>query len=252
MIKRMMLVFFVLLVLVSGNVYAEKADEIVNKCIKAMGGVEKIKAIKTMQIMGKSFQGAMELPVFVQIKRPDKIRVEATVQEQVVIQAFDGTNAWQIIPFLGSNEPNIISEEDAKFLKMQADIDGPLIDYKKKGNSIELVGEEDMEGTPVIKLKVTLKNGETENLYFDAENYMLLKRSIKIMKQENEIQVDGYYSDYKEVDGVMLPYTSESKAGGRTISLFTIEDVKMNKEIDDAVFAMPPKSKPKEEPSEKK
>jgi len=57
---------------------------------------------------------------------------------------------------------------------------------------VYFVRKEDMEGTPVYKLKLTLKNGDIRNIYIDAENYLELKVTSKRKTPGGEIVVDQF------------------------------------------------------------
>jgi hypothetical protein len=124
-----------------------------------------------------------------------------------------------------------------------------LFDYKEKGNTVELMGQEDMEGTPVYKLKITLKDGDVRYYFLDAEYFLELKVTSKIKRGEAEFDVETFLSDYKEVNGQMIAHAVESKAGGNVVSQITIETVEFDVPVDDAIFVMPVKSeeeKPKQ------
>jgi outer membrane lipoprotein-sorting protein len=139
---------------------AQTADELIEKNIQAHGGLDKIKGVQSMRMTGKIVGGGMEMPMLMEFKRPTSMRMEFTVQGMTGIQGYDGTTGWAVMPFVGKTEPEKMSPEDLKEMENQADIDGPLVDYKAKGHQVEYLGKADVEGTPVHKLKVTKKNGD--------------------------------------------------------------------------------------------
>ena len=104
-------------------------------------------------------------------KRPEMARLEFTIQGLTAVQAYDGSKAWQIMPFMGKKDPELMSGDETKEMEETADLDGPLVDYKAKGNTVELLGKEKIEGTDAYKLKVTLKNGDVQTQYIDADSY---------------------------------------------------------------------------------
>ena len=229
---------------------AQTVDEIIKKNIEARGGLDKITAVKSMKVTGKLLTQGIEAPVIMFIKRPNLIRMEFTLQGQSMIRAYNGETAWWINPFTGLTDPQKLPEEQAEDLIEQADMDGSLINYKEKGHQVELIGKEDMEGTEVYKLKLTLKNGNTRYLYIDSEYFLEIKVVAKIKRQGSEIEVENYVSDYKEVNGLMLPFSFDSKIGGNTTEQVTIEKYEMNVDIDDAIFNMPVPEKKQETPQE--
>ena len=126
-----------------------------------------------------------------------------------------------------------------------ADVDGPLVDYKTKGSTIELAGKEELEATPVYKLKVTLKTGDVKYIYLDAGNYLELKESEKRKEDGSTNEVDTSYSDYKAVAGVMIAHSSETRVNGAIDEQMSIEKIEVNVPIDDSIFKMPKKAQKK-------
>src|SRR2546430_8308652 len=102
--------------------------------------------------------GAMEMPVTMMKARPDQMRMDFTVQGMTGTQAYDGTTGWTVMPFMGKKEPEKMSEDMLKDMKDEADFDGPLFDYKTKGNKVEYIGKEDVQGSPAYKLKLDRKS----------------------------------------------------------------------------------------------
>src|SRR5260221_10270011 len=144
---------------------AQTADEIVAKHIVAQGGVVRLRAIQSMRITGDVDLGGMQAGFIEVHKRPMKVRRDISIQGLTLTQAYDGQNGWQIVPFTGKKDPELMPAEDLKQIQEQADLDGPLVDYKQKGNTVELIGKEKIEGATAYHLKVTLKNGNVRDLY---------------------------------------------------------------------------------------
>ena len=233
--------------LISAATWAQTADEIIAKHEAAMGGKDKIKAVKSERVTGKMVMGqGMEAPFTMEMARPNKMRMEFTFQGMTGVQAFDGTTGWSVMPFMGKTEPEAAPEEEAKKMQEQASMDGLLMDYKDFGRTVELVGKEDLEGTPVYKLKVTQKSGDVAYLYIDAEQYMLLKQTGKTKVRGQEIESETVFGDFKKVDGLTFPYSIEQKAAGMPGGMtMTVSNIELNPAVADSRFTMPP-------PSEKK
>src|SRR5262245_50198097 len=186
------------------------ADELIAKNIAAKGGMEKLKSVKSMRATGKmmGMQG-MEFPFVMTNKRPKSTRIEFTFQGMTGMQVYDGKTAWMSRPFMGKKEPEVMPPDQAKDMEEQADFDGPLVDYKEKGNTIELVGKEQVEGADAYKIKVTLKNGDVRTIYLDAETFLEIKVESKRMVRGTEVEGESYLSDYKEVEGMMMAHVME-------------------------------------------
>lgn len=230
--------------LAAAGARAETADDVVGKYLAARGGLDKIKAIQSVEMTIKANQQGIEFPGKMEMKRPQKMRLEMTIQGKTMVQAYDGKTAWTIMPFLGSPDPQVMSADDAKDVVEQADMDGPLVDYKAKGHTVELIGKEDVDGSPAWKLKVTLKNGDVSYVYIDTETGLNVKETSKRKQQGSEVEIDSYLTNYKPIEGVLFPFAVENKVQGRSLGQFTIDSVKANVPLDDKLFEMPAAPKP--------
>ena len=244
MLRRMILAG-ALLTCVAPFALAETADEVVAKYVAARGGMEKIKAVKSVKMTGKMVMGgAMEAPLVRMKRRPNDTRMEFVFQGMTGVQAFDGTKeaAWSIMPFQGKKEPEVAPAEESKMLAEDADFDGVLIDSKEKGNQIELVGKEQVEGADAFKLKVTRKNGDIDYVYIDAETGLQVKSEGKRVIRGTEVETETYLSDFKEVDGIPYAHTMSmgAKGGAENQRMkFVYEKIEVNAAMPDSLFNLP-------------
>lgn len=220
---------------------AQTADEIIAKHIEALGGIEKIKNVKTVRMTGKMAVGpGIEAPLVMELKRPNSMRMDFTLQGMTGTQAYDGKIGWTLMPFQGSTVPQQMAEDDLKMAQEQADMDGVLVDYKTKGHTVELLGKEKVEGADAYKLKVTMKNGVIRTIYLDAEHYLQIKDESKRTIRGTEVETETILGDYKEVDGMMFPHSIDGgQKGSPQRQKITVEKIELNVPIDDARFKMP-------------
>src|SRR5436853_6772199 len=122
---------------IAAAAFAQTADEVIDKHLKAEGGLEKMKAIQSVRGTGTLKMGPMEAPITITKARPDQMRTDFTIQGMTGTQAYDGATGWAVMPFLGKKDPEKVPEDALKEMKDDADFDGPLVDYKAKGNKIE-------------------------------------------------------------------------------------------------------------------
>jgi outer membrane lipoprotein-sorting protein len=225
---------------VTAPALAQTADEVIARSLEARGGLDKLKAVQSIRMTGKLTMGpGIEAPITIEMKRPRSARLEITIQGSTGVQAYDGKQAWQIPP-MGSRQPEPIPEEMAKDLDEQADIDGPLVDYKAKGYKVELVGKEKVEGSDAFKLKVTKKDGDVEYDYLEAESYLPVRVEAKRTVRGSEIEGEITFGDYKEAGGFLWPYSIQSSAKGRPEKQsVTIDKIEINPALDDSRFKMP-------------
>ncbi|HTM58032.1 MAG TPA: hypothetical protein VL123_06425 [Candidatus Udaeobacter sp.] len=224
---------------------AQTIDDIINKNIAARGGLDKLKSIQTVRMSGKMSVGpGFEAPLTMEMKRPNSMRMSFTLQGLTGIQAYDGTNGWAVMPFSsGKKDPEAMSADDIKEIADQADIDGPLVDYKAKGNTVELLGKESVEGTDAWKIKVTLKSGTVRTLFIDADSYLEIRGEGKRMMRGTEMEYEGSIGDYKAVDGVMFPYSIENGVKGHPEKQkITFDKIEVNPTLAADLFTMPAKS----------
>jgi len=229
----------------------QTVDEVIAKNIEAHGGMEKIKSIKTMRMTGKMVMGqGMEAPIMLTSKRPKMTRVEFTFQGMTGIQAYDGKNGWMVMPFMGKKDPEAMPEEQSKVMDEQADMDGPLVDWKEKGSKVELLGKEQVEGADVFKVKITKKDTTVTTFFIDAESFLEIKTEGKRKMRGTEYEGETMYGDYKEVDGMMVAHSMESgPKGSPQRQKMTFEKVEFNIPLADSLFALPPGAKPPAAPA---
>jgi outer membrane lipoprotein-sorting protein len=220
---------------------AQTVDDVVAKHIQARGGLEKLKAVQSMKITGKMTLGpGIEAPVSLELKRPHSVRLDITFQGNLGVQAYDGKTGWSINPMGGNKNPEPMSADDLKDMEEQADFDGPLVDSKAKGNSVELMGKDKVEGSDAFKLRVTLKNGDLRYIYIDTDSYLEVRTDAKRTIRGSEIETESLSGDYKEVGGLMMPYSLTNGAkGAAEKQTITIDKIDLNPTIDDARFKMP-------------
>lgn len=219
---------------------AVTVDELISKNIQAKGGIEKIKAIRSLRQSGKIQLGSNSLGFVALNKRSDMVRTEVSWQGLTAITAYDGSIGWRVSPFRGRTDPEKIAADDLKSLQLDADIDGPLVDYKAKGNTVEYLGVEDVDGTDAHKIKVTLKNGNVRTIYLDPDYFLEIRwiDQTRIRGAENEQQTD--LGNYEQVNGVYFPYSIEvGEKGQPADQKITFEKVEVNVDLDDAIFHFP-------------
>ncbi len=187
-------------------------DQLVAKNVEAKGGAEALRALQSVKLTGKMLvnEGQIQLAYAQTKKRPGAVRNESTLQGMTTVQAYDGTEGWKISPFQGRKDPEKMSADDPKSLMEDAEVDGPLVDWKEKGSTVEYLGTEDVDGTPAHKLKVTRKNGDVNFVYLDPEHFLEIRILTQRMEHGAQVEVETDLGDYEKVNGVFLPFSLES------------------------------------------
>ena len=221
---------------------AQTADEIVNKALAARGGVEKIKAVQAQRITGTiSFGVGAEGPFMVELKRPGKMHMEMTIGDQLLVRSYDGKSAgWTINPFAESKDVQPMAGDDLKNISDESDFDGPLVDYKAKGNQIEFAGKEDVEGKPSYRIKLTNKNSDVRYYIFDASSYQLLKWEGTRKADDKEYPVESFFRDYRDVKGIKFAFEIDSDSPGTEQNQkIVVEKLEVDPQIDESHFGKP-------------
>ena len=250
------------------------AAEIVDRNVEARGGLQAWRAVQTLVMKGMMEAGGnngpviptparrgsqsmmppprpaepAKLPFVMELKRPRKLRIELLFRGQTAIQVFDGENGWKFRPFLNRRDVEAYTPEEMKTVPLQSELDGPLVDYAKKGTKVELEGIDKVEGNDAYNLKLTLKGGEVTHVWIDAKTFLEDKVAGTPRRLDGKYHpVEVYYSDYRSLNGLKVPYSLEtrvlntltapgSKTPGTVAEKVVLDKVEVNPAINDSVF----------------
>ncbi|MBV8706978.1 MAG: hypothetical protein JO028_07300 [Acidobacteriaceae bacterium] len=255
------------------------AAAIVDKNVAARGGLQAWRAVHSMSLSGKLGAGGNQraalsvpgsnpkaikeammarlkeevyLPFVMDLERPHKMRFELQFKGETAVQVFDGANGWKYRPFLNRRTVEPYTPEELKMSSMQADLDGPLVDYVAKGSRVDLDGIEKVNGRDNYKLKLTYKNGQTTHVWIDAQTFLETKIGGQPRRLDGTLHpVETYFSDYREVDGLQIPFLLETKVLGVGLNSLGLQDtpvpgektvlekVVINPKLADSLFTKP-------------
>ena len=220
---------------------AQTVDEIVARHVAARGGREALAAVRTLRMSGRAHAGpGREAIVRREIARPGRIRTEFVFQGTTGVYAWDGSAGWRVSPLDGSLEAEPLPAEAAALAAEQADLEGPLVDWKAKGHGVERVGSDELSGGTAHKLKVTLKSGVVRHLWVDAKTGLVVRTESTRMLRGHEVRLETVYGDYRETGGVSFARSIETGVRGRPQRLrILVESVETNPALDDSRFSLP-------------
>lgn len=240
------------------------AAEIVDKNVSARGGLQAWRAVQTLSMMGKMEAGGnnrptlpvpgvktgpqmparrpdqqVQLPFVMELKRPRKMRLELRFNGQTAVQVYDGSNGWKLRPFLNRHQVEPYTTDEMKAASLQADLDGPLVDYVAKGTKVELEGIEKVENRDAYKLKLTLKSGQVQHVWVDAQTFLEAKIEGTPRRLDGKYHAVAIYPrDYRSVNHLMMPYVLETTVEGlKQTEKIQIESVAVGPKLDDSRFA---------------
>lgn len=255
------------------------AAQVVEKHVAARGGLQAWRGVQTLSVTGKieagygdsvarserlatAGEGAsakrahagilagagkdaaaqqVQLPFKLYMKRPRKSRLEIEFAGATAVQVYDGTSGWKLRPYLHRDDAEAFTAEEAKSEAEKGDLEGPLVDYAAKGTKVELAGVERVEGRPAYKLKLTIKNGDVQHIWIDAQSFLDVKvEGIQRRMDDRMRSVWIYQRDFRSVHGLMVPYVLETVVDGYPQThKMTIESVAVNGTLEDSQFAKP-------------
>ena len=232
--KNLRIALFALASLFSFTVSAQTADEVVAKHIEALGGKEKLATLKSLRMETNLSVQGMEIPVIVTRVHNvgQRVDISAMGMDGYIINT--PTAGWSYMPFMGQSAAEAMPEDQVKEAADELDLQGVLFNYQEKGNKVELLGKEDVDGTECFKLKLTTKAGKERTFFVDPKNYYILRTVAKavVMGQEQEVTVN--YGDYKKTEeGFVFAHTIGGAFGQGDM---TVTKLEINKPVDEKVF----------------
>jgi hypothetical protein len=220
-------------------------SEIVERNVAARGGLTAWRGVTSLTLSGEMDAGGTQdtrLPFVMSMKRPQKNRLELKVQDQTALQVWDGKQGWKVRPFLERNEVERYTPAEARSAAAAAELDGPLVDFERKGTRVELAGTEVVDGRNTYRLTLTPKGGEPLHLWIDAKSFLEAKIEGEPRRIDGRMhKVAVLYRDFRPVGGLQIPHTLETVveavAGSHKL---VIQKVKVNPPLDDTLFSKPP------------
>ncbi len=246
--KTYRLFFLLFLVGFSVTINAQTAEEIIDNYLENTGGIENWDKLEGIKISAKINQGGMEVPAEIVRLKEGKQMIVIDIQGQKVKQnVFDGEVLWNTN--MMSQKAEKSTQEAADNMKLEkANFPDPFVNYKEKGYTIELLGEEELDGTNTFKVKLTkspmLVDGKKEEnityYFFDTENFVPIATHNEIKSGPMKGQTSEItFSDYQEVNGLYFAFSITQGLKGQQGISITIDNIEFNPEVDAKEFEYP-------------
>lgn len=236
-IKKIVLVFVLHCFVIIAN--SQTADEVINKYIEFIGGVQKWKVVKTITTTGIYNYGGMEFPYKAYSKAPDRYKYVVTSNGKSFTQAYDGKIGWRIDGFKNETKKLILKNKQATALANEADVEleSPFINYRQKGHSVALLGLDTANNRQCYKIRMVKKDGDTVTYFFDNKDFSLVKKqAISKNSEMDRALMDVIYSNYNETAGIKIPYRIAYSSDGQKILTITVESLKLNLPMAESMF----------------
>jgi hypothetical protein len=216
-------------------------DEIVDAHLAARGGKARLQALRAVRQTGTvTASDGRVARVVREIKRPNLFRLEFRYQGTTSVFAHDGESGWQVAPIEGKFEPEALPPDADAVAVDQGDVESPLVDWREKGHTVELIGQESLAGGDAWKLEVALAGGRTRYDYVDVASRQIVRSDVVRTVQGRPVELESTFSDFRDVSGIVFPHLIETHVKGRPQSLrITVQKIELDPELDDARFRMP-------------
>jgi hypothetical protein len=234
---KMREIFFSILSFVFITTNAQTADEIIQRYSKSVGGLAAFKAVKTLKMIGTVTTQGMDLPLTIQIINGRAVKNEVDAMGQKVINSYKDGKGWKINPFAGAPTATDMTNDELIDFKTQTMLATNLMDHKARGHKVELLGQEDVEGIKTHKIKLTNKDdNKAYTYYINTADNMLIKSVGSRNLQGQEVDIETFYSNVKEFNGLKFALTRSQKISGQVFQEININTVELNVTIDEKIF----------------
>src|SRR5258706_3432450 len=237
----------VLLFFPSFLIRAQTADGVIKKYIGFSGGEKQWKRITTVVTSGEYNYGGVVFPFKTYNKAPNLYKFVVTFKGKYYAQAFDGRSGWKIDVFNGDSTPTLLTGKAALAMSNEAiaELEDVFINYKKKGHTVSLEGEDTVHGQLCWVIKLVLKTGETETYYFNQKTYeIMMKKTVSGNSEMGGAAVDIYYNDYRNVNNIKIPFKTVVRTKDQTLLSVTMNIAELNTAVADTEFQFHPPGNP--------
>jgi outer membrane lipoprotein-sorting protein len=215
-------------------------DQILAKYAQALGGQAAYEKVTT-----RAMQGTVEIPddnvtgtARVWAKAPGSFRLTMDIPGYGVVETvLDGDHGWEKNPDSGTHAMSktdlAVAQRDHGFYRE--------VRLKELYSKMETAGTDKVAGRAVHVVEATPAAGPAEKLYFDAESGLLVKHDFeRVTLEDGIVQYEMLLRDYRDVDGLKLPFTIEQRSPDNTM-IFKFAEIRNNPPLADEAFAKPEK-----------
>jgi hypothetical protein len=170
---------------------------------------------------------------------PDKFRVDAQVTGVDAVQVYNSGSAWVRDPS-GLHEPPAPIRDDFAN-SVRRDTIPMLIAASEGRYAVLLLPEEGRDGRTLRVLEISGSQLQPVRLFIDSQGQIVRQAFMSPAPGGRTVQVEEVFSDYRKVEGVLVPYKAELVHDGRPILTRTLRSVALNAPVDEEIFARPEK-----------
>lgn len=225
-----------LLLATAPKTWAQTADEIVQRHLESIGGIDGWHNVRSLIMKGTTNVKGITVPITIYILNKEAIKITFTNGGLTGFQLIKDQKGWNYSPMQGDLKPHPMDEADRLKLQATMDIAGPLCDYKAKGSKVNYMGIDDANGVDCFRLRLTHSSGKEEYVYIQKSNfYHILSKTKEPIIHDNDTSYAvniATYSNFKKIEGgLVFPMNIEDNEGS-----IIINGIELNKDIDSKIF----------------
>lgn len=219
---------------------AQTADDIIQQYSAAMGGLDAFNKISTAKITGTVTTQGRTLPIITQMINNKAMRMDVEAMGQQIINVYNNGKGWKINPFANAPVATEVKGSELTNYKAQASLLNNLADYRNRGHQVEYLGQEDVNGSKVYKIKLTSKDDVKTTTYFiSTSSYFLIKSVTKREIQGNQYDAETIYTDIREINGLKFCMHITVTVEGNVFQEVNYEKIELNIPVDEKIFLQP-------------
>jgi len=216
------------------TVKAQTADEIIQKHIAAIGGLDNWNKIKTMKKVGSMSMQGMEIGMTLTVANDKGVRTDISAMGMSGYVIVTPKEGWMYLPFQGQDKVTPIPAEQLKSAQNQMNVKSDQLLDKSNVKKADFIGKDTVNNISCLKVKITDNDGNEKTAFFDATTYYIVHEERKMKVQDEEQEVAINYSNFqKQPEGIVIPMTVTSPMGQGDI---TFKSIEINKTVDDKTF----------------
>jgi hypothetical protein len=228
---------------------ADMATDIARIHLEAIGGPERMAALKSLRVSGLVQVGEKRMKFRMIAARPDRVRLETESDGRTLVHASDGVEPpWEFDTGTWPPKFRDMSESAARGFVADAEFDDPLVAGPARGFVLDYAGEIEVGGKKLLRILVTRNLRDSFSVLLDPATYFIVMRvDERTTAGGRKRQIVTRYDDFRPVDGVLLPHRVTLVTDGRVEQQMLMERIDSNPEVKPELF-----TRPKAETAEKR
>ncbi len=217
--------------------------KIITLNLRARGGVQLIKKINSVKIIGREIKNHDEFKKIWYIKFPhfywEQTSYRKMGRSYKNLRAYDGEVAW-----LHETEPELkypvaLGKEKNVEYDVLSDVHGPFVDWEVKGHNFAYQGEKKVFGQPMYLLKAKLKDGPIMWYYIDKKNFLIRRVGYQEMFAGELVDADYFITKKKKVGNVVVDMEMQHVVNGKVFKNVIYDSIDINVQINPESFKIP-------------